>query len=117
LVAAGANRNGFKLSKDTLEQIAIESPAPSRLRLRRSEVRQLLEEIRFTTRARARGEEGQAPSKEALEQKPEVRVLERRHPGLSRFRGTFSRWCKKAGNYLAVLHLTARVSTSRRAFY
>jgi len=125
VVAAGANRNDFKLARETLESIPIERPAPTAEKPQgmcmdkdydKSEVYALLEEFGFTAHIRARGEEAQE-----LKRKARARarrwVAERKHSWMNRWRGILIRWNKKAANYLGLLHLTVGVITWRKAFY
>lgn len=123
LAVAGANRNDFKLARETLENIAIERPAPTPERSRgmcldkdydKREVYELLEEFKFTAHVRARGEEAQAIKRKA---KARRWVVERTHSWMNRWRGVLTRWCKKADNYLGLLHLTLGIITWRKAFY
>jgi len=69
LAVDGAKRNDFKMTRETIEQIAVERPDPSPdtpqgLCLEKGydydEVRDLLEEFGFTAHMRARGEEAKA---------------------------------------------------------
>jgi hypothetical protein len=87
VVVAGANRNDFKLSGETLESIKVERPAPTAKRPQglcldkdydRREVYELLEEFAFTAHIRARGEEAQTIKRSA---KAKARRSRRRaHP-------------------------------------
>ena len=125
VVAAGANRNDFKLARETLESIAIERPAPTPEHPQgmcldkdydKAEVRALLKEFGFTAHIRARGEEAQAMKRKARA-KARRWVVERKHSWMNRWRGILIRWCKKAQNHLAMLHLVLGVITWRKAFY
>lgn len=113
IVVAGANRNDFKLTRDTLESIPLPRPAPTSKRPQgmcldkdydKKEVRELIEEFGFTAHIRARGEEAQELKRKAGA-KARRWVVERAHSWLNRFRGILIRWSKKAENYLALLHL------------
>ena len=124
VVAAGANRNDFKLARETLESIAIERPAPTPEKPQgmcmdkdydKAEVRALLKEFGFTAHIRARGEEVQAARK--AKHKARRWVAERKHSWMNRWRAILIRWNKKAANYLGLLHLTLGVITWRKAFY
>lgn len=42
-------------------------------------------------------------------------VVERTHSWLNRYRGLLIRWCKKAQNYLALLHFACALITFRAA--
>ena len=74
VVVAGANKNDFKLVKETIQSVPIERPAPTPEKPQGmcmdkgydyDEVRALLCEFGFTAHIRARGEEAQAIKKEA----------------------------------------------------
>jgi putative transposase len=122
IVVAGANRNDFKFARQTLESIAIERPTPTPERPQgmcmdkdydKAEVRALLEEFKFTGHIRARGQEAQAVKKHA-KAKARRWVVERKHSWMNRFRGVLTRWCKKAANYLGLLHLVLGIITWRK---
>lgn len=115
LCAAGANRNDFKLLRETLESIPVPRPKPSEespqgMCLDKGydygEVRELLAEFGFTAHVRARGEESKA-IKRAAGFKARRWVVERSHSWMNRFRAILVRWEKKAANYLALLHLAS----------
>lgn len=121
IAVAGANRNDFKLAPETLASLEADRPAPTRALPQgmcldkdydRSEIRELLEEFKFTAHIRARGEEAKS-----LKRKAGTRarrwVVERTHSWLNRFRGILIRWNKKAENYLAMLHLALGIITLR----
>jgi transposase len=125
VVVAGANRNDFKLARETLESITIERPLPTPGRPQgmcmdkdydKAEVRELLREFGFTAHIRARGEEAQAIKGKA-KYKAWRWVAERKHSWMNRFRAILIRWCKKASNYLGLLHLVLGVITWRKAFH
>lgn len=87
VVAAGANRNDFKLTRETLESIAIKRPAPTPERPQgmcmdkgydKAKVRALLEEFGFTAHIRARGEETQELKRKTRD-KARRWVAERKH--------------------------------------
>ncbi|NNJ25577.1 hypothetical protein LzC2_16490 [Planctomycetes bacterium LzC2] len=74
LAIAGANRNDFKLVRETLESLPIPRPeptdeAPQGMCLNKGydyrEVRALLAEYRFTPHTRCRGEEAEAIKQES----------------------------------------------------
>lgn len=120
---AGANRNDFKLTRETIESIQPERPAPTSKSPQgmcmdkdydRREVRELLEEFGFTAHIRARGEEAQEIKRKAGA-KARRWVVERAHSWLNRFRGILIRWSKKAKNYLGLLHLALGIITWRAA--
>ncbi len=113
VAVAGANKNDFKLVEETIQSVPIERPAPTPEKPQGmcmdkgydyDEVRALLCEFGFTAHIRARGEEAQAIKKEAG-YKARRWVVERTHSWMNRFRRILTRWEKKPGNYLALLHL------------
>lgn len=119
IVVAGANRNDFKLARETLESIVITRPkatcdAPQCLCLDKGydygEVRELAEEFRFTAHIRCRGEEVRA-IKKAARFKARRWVVERSHSWMNRFRRILVRWEKRADTYLAMLHLACALIT------
>jgi putative transposase len=122
VAVAGANRNDFKLARETLEQLAVPRPVPTRRRPQNlcldkgydyPEVRDLAQEFRFTAHIRSRGEEAQALKRDART-KARRWVVERTHSWLNRFRGILTRWCKKAENYLGMLHFALGLITWRK---
>ena len=121
VVVAGANRNDFKLVRETFTSIPIARPAPSPkcpqgVCLDKgydyAEIRELLAEFKFTAHIRSRGEEAQALKRQAGV-KARRWVVERTHSWLNRFRGLLIRWHKKAENYLGALHLVLGLITYR----
>ena len=122
-VAVGpANRNDFKLARETLENIEVERPAPkpgeSQGMCRdknydRQEIYSLLKEFGFTAHIRARGEEAQY-LKRSARAKARRWVVESAHSWLNRFRAILIRWNKKAQNYLGFLHLALGIITWRK---
>ena len=123
LAVDGANRNDFKLTRETIDSIAVERPdvtpdAPQGMCLDKGyaydEVRALLDEFGFTAHIRARGEEAQALKHEAGF-KARRWVVERTHSWMHRFRRVLIRWDKKACNYMAFLHLACAYITYRQA--
>jgi putative transposase len=123
LAVAGANRNDFKLTRETIENIAVERPdstpdAPQGICLDKGydydEVRELLDEFGFTAHIRARGEEAQALKQEAGF-KARRWVVERTHSWMNRFRRVLIRWDKKVRNYLGFLHWACAYITDRQA--
>jgi putative transposase len=119
----GANRNDFKMARETLESIPVARPAPTSEQPQGmcldkgydfDEVRELLAEFRFTAHIRARGEEAQAMKREAG-YKARRWVVERTHRWMNRFRRLLVRWDKKVHNYLAFLHLACAYITYRQS--
>ena len=123
LAVDGANRNDFKLAKETLESIPVERPdsasrQPQGLCLDQGydydEVRDLAKEFGYTAHIRSRGEEAQALKRHARF-KARRWVVERTHSWLNRFRRILIRGEKTAQNYLGLLHFACAIITYRRA--
>jgi putative transposase len=123
LGVAGANRNDFKLLRETIESIVVERPQPTEEQAQGmcldkgydyDEVRDILQEFAFTAHIRARGEEAQALKREAG-YKARRWVIERTHSWMNRFRAILVRWEKKVANYLALLHLACAYITFKQA--
>jgi putative transposase len=123
LAVDGANRNDFKMVKETLQSIPVKRPKPTRkkpqgLSLDKGydyeEVRDLVKEFRYTAHIRSRGEEAQALKRQAGF-KARRWVVERTHSWMNRFRRILTRWEKKTENYLGLLHLVCAVITYRGA--
>lgn len=121
VVVAGANRNDFKLARETLGGLKIKRPRPTRhapqgLCLDKgydyAEVRELVEEFRFTAHIRSRGEEAKTIKKRAGH-KARRWVVERSHSWMNRFRRILVRWEKRADTYVAMLHLACAIITWR----
>jgi transposase len=115
----GANRNDFKLARETFENIVIKRPRPTsddpqNLCLDKGydydEVRDLADEFRFTAHIRARGEEAKAIKKRAG-YKARRWVVERSHSWMNRFRRILIRWEKRPDTYVAMLHLACALIT------
>jgi putative transposase len=123
LAVEGANRNDFKMTRETIESIPIQRPQPTPdnpqgMCLDKGydydEVRDLLTEFGFTAHIRARGEEAKALKQEAGF-KARRWVVERTHSWMNRFRRVLIRWDKKVRNYLGFLHLACAVITYRQS--
>jgi transposase len=119
LALAGANRNDFKLLRETIQSLVRARPeptseAPQGMCLDKgygyNEVRAILVEFAFTAHIRARGEEAEAIKQEAGF-KARRWVVERTHSWMNRFRAILIRWEKKAANFLALLHLACAYIT------
>jgi len=115
----GANRNDFKMMKETLESIPVKRPKPTRKKPQGlcldkgydyDEARDLAKEFGYTAHIRSRGEEAQRLKRQAGF-KARRWVVERTHSWMNRFRRILTRWEKKAENYLALLHLVCAVIT------
>ena len=121
LAVDGANRNDFKMARETITSIPIKRPRPSAKEPQGmcldkgydyDEVRGLLRAFHFTEHIRARGEEAKAIKAHAgfIARRW---VVERTHSWMNRFRGLLIRWSKKCRNYLAMLHLALGLITRR----
>ncbi len=117
----GANRHDMKLVKATLEGIEIKRPKPTKRKPQGlcldkgydyDEVRDLVEEFKFTAHVRSRGEEAKAIKQEAGF-KARRWVVERTHSWMNRFRRILIRWEKRADCYLAMLHFALGIITWR----
>ena len=123
LAVDGANRNDFKMARETLESIPIERPRPSAQKPQGmcldkgydyAEVPELLKEFGFTAHIRSRGEEAKAIKKEAG-RRARRWVVERSHSWMNRFRDVLIRWAKRADTYIALLHFACGFITWRAA--
>lgn len=123
LAVAGANRNDFKMARETIESMPIARPKPTPEQPQGmcldkgydyDEVRDLLAEFGFTAHIRARGEEVKALKHEAGFRARRW-VVERTHSWMNRFRRVLIRWDKKVCNYLAFLHLACAYITFRQS--
>jgi putative transposase len=117
-VAEGANKNDFKILKETLESIpkvSTEKPPNKSMCLDKGydyeEIRKLLKKKKWVPHIRTRGEEIQEKKKK---HKPKRWVVERTHSWMNRFRGMLIRWCKKAENYQAQIYLVCSYITLAR---
>jgi transposase len=119
VAVAGANRNDFKMMKETLESIPVKRPKPTRNKPQGlcldkgydyDEARDLAKEFRYTAHIRSRGEEAQRLKRQAGFQARRW-VVERTHSWMNRFRRILTRWEKKAENYLGLLHLVCAIIT------
>ena len=123
LAVDGANRNDFKMTRETIENIAVRRPKPTATRPQGmcmdkgfdyNEVRLLLAEFGFTDHILCRREEAQAIKKKARF-KARRWVVERTHSWMNRFRRILTRWEKRADTYIAMLHLACGIITWRAA--
>lgn len=119
----GANRNDFKMARQTIDSIPVVRPKPTKSRPQGmcldkgydfGEVRDLLREFGFTAHIRPRGEDA-ATVERTAGSKARRWVVERTHSWLNRFRGVLIRWCKKPDNFLANLHFALALITFRAA--
>ncbi len=121
----GANRHDMKTVEETLESILAPRPQPTEEQPQNlcldkgydyDEVRDLVEEFGFTAHSRTRGEEARL-IKEKAGFKARRWVVERTHSWMNRFRRIFTRWEKKAENYLGMLHLVCAIFTIRQLIF
>jgi transposase len=117
----GANRNDFKMVRETVESIPIRRPKPTRQNPQGmcmdkgydyAEPRALVAEFGFTGHIRSRAEEAKQIKKRARF-KARRWVVERTHSWLNRFRRILIRWEKRADTYVAMLHLACGIITWR----
>jgi putative transposase len=113
----GANRNDFKMARDTVERIPIDRPQPTKGEPQGwcldkgydyDEVRELADEFGFTAHIRSRGEEAKR-SKKAAGFRARRWVVERTHSWVNRFRGLLIRWQKRPDTYVALLPIACGV--------
>ena len=113
----GANRNDFKMARDTLERIPLDRPEPTKREPQGwcldkgydyNEVRDLAVEFGFTAHIRSRGEEAKRIKKTAGFRARRW-VVERTHSWMNRFRGLLIRWQKRPDTYVAMLHIACGV--------
>ena len=111
-MAAGANRNDFKLAKPTLENIEIERPEPTKERPQNMcmdkgfdfpEIDELVAEWGYTAHIARKGVD-QSKRQRMPSYRARRWVVERTHSWMNRFRRLLIRWEKKEENYLAMLH-------------
>ncbi len=121
LALDGANRHDMKMTRETLESIPVERPAPTKRKPQGlcldkgydyNEVRDLVKEFGFTAHIRSRGEEKKA-IKERAGYKARRWVVERTHSWMNRFRRILVRWEKLGETYVAMLHLALGIITWR----
>jgi putative transposase len=114
LAVDGANRPDMKMAEATLQSIPVERPEPTPeepqgLCLDRGyasdEVQEIAEAFHFTTHLPPGKREAQKVKRQAGH-KARRWVVERTHSWMNRFRGVLIRWCKKADNYIALLHMS-----------
>lgn len=111
----------MKMVRQTLDGIEIDRPEPTSRKPQGlcldkgydyDEVRELVEEFKFTAHIRSRGEEAKKIKRNARH-KARRWVVERTHSWLNRFRRLLVRWEKRADTYIALLHLACGVITWR----
>jgi putative transposase len=119
LAVEGANRNDFKMARETIVSIPVPRPTPTESKPQGlcldkgydyEEVRELAREFEFTAHIRARGEEAKDIKKKAGF-KARRWVVERTHSWMNRFRRILVRWEKRADTYIAMLHFACGLIT------
>lgn len=117
----GANRHDMKMVRDTIENIIIKIPKPTKnnpqgLCLDKGydydEVRDIVKEFGFTAHIKSRGEE-KIQIKKIAGFKARRWVVERTHSWLNRFRRILVRWEKRADTFIAMLHMALGIITWR----
>jgi putative transposase len=124
VVVEGANCHDKRMVEQTLQSLACDRPAPSRLKPQHMcmdkgydypDTRALVEGHGYIAHIRARGEE--VTRRFAIPRYRARRwVVERSHSWINRFRRLLIRWEKKAANYLAMLHFACAIITFRAVF-
>ena len=123
LAGDGAHRQDGTLTRETVESIAREWPAPTPAAppglwqdkgYDEDEVRELLDALGCTAHIRARGEEAKA-LQEAAGFKARRWVVERTQSWMNRFRRVRMRWDKNVCNSLGFLPLACAYITCRQA--
>jgi len=114
LAVDGANRPDMKMVEETLDSIPVERPEPTAddpqglcldLGYDYDEVQEIAQEFYFTMHLPPHKGAAQRVKRKAGH-KARRWVVERTHSWMNRFRGILVRWCKKAENYIALLHLS-----------
>ena len=122
LAVDGANRNDFKMVRETIESIPVRRPRPNDGRRQGlcldkgydyDEARELVAEFGYTAHIRSRGEEAKA-LRRTLRTRARRWVVERTHSWMNRFRRVLIRWEKSASSYLAMLHFACALITFGR---
>jgi putative transposase len=117
----GANRNDFKMARDTIDRILVDRPEPTKRAPQGwcldkgydyGEIRALAIEFGFTAHIRSRGEEAKA-IKKAADFRARRWVVERAHSWMNRFRAILIRWQKRCDTYVAMLHIACGVISWR----
>ena len=119
VAVAGANRNDFKLARETIEGLKVKRPRPTRdapqgICLDKgydyAEVRELVDGVPVHRTHPTRGEEAKAIKRTAGE-KARRWVVERSHSWMNRFRRILVRWEKRADTYVAMVHFACAIIT------
>nr|WP_156041644.1 IS5 family transposase [Chondromyces apiculatus] len=118
----GANRNDFKMTRETIKSIPVKRPRPSADKPQGmcmdkgydcKEVKKLLKRFGFTAHVRSRGQEARDIKKTG--QRARRWVVERSHSWMNRSRAILIRWSKRADTYLALLHFACGIIAWRAA--
>lgn len=118
-VMEGANKNDFKLTRETLRSIPVKRSRPTDTHPQGicldkgydyDEVRGLLKRFHFVPHIRSRGEEARSIKKDPRF-KARRWVVERTHSWMNRFRSILICWTKKPENFIAQLHLACAYIT------
>lgn len=119
LAVQGANRNDFKMMRETLASIPVKRPKPAGKKPQGlcldkgydyDEARDMAKEFRYTAHIPSSGQEAQTLKRQARF-KARRWVVERTHSWMNRFRRILTRWEKKIENYLGLLHLVCAIIT------
>jgi len=112
LAVGGANRPDMRLVEPTFDGIPVKRPSPRKTRQHLcldkgydyDSVRELVVRCGYVAHIPRRG---QAPKQRVPRRRGRARrwVVERTHSWMNRFRRILIRWEKKAGNYVAMLHI------------
>ena len=122
LAVDGANRNDYKMVRETIESIPVRRPKPTANQHQGmcmdkgfdyAEVYELLKEFKFTDHIRSRGEEAQKLKRRAGF-KARRWVVERTIAWLQRCRALLIRYDKNPTNYLGLIQLACALLWYRR---
>jgi transposase len=122
-VVDGANRNDFKMTRQTIESMMVDRPRPTRVHPQGlcidkgfdyPEVWNLVKEFGFTPHIARRGKESHA-SERKLGAKARRWVVERTHSWMNRFRRILVRWEKLDMTYVAMLCFACGIIAWRAA--
>jgi len=124
LAIAGANRNDFKLLRETLESLPIERPevtpnARQHLCLDKGydypECYRLAIELQYTPHVSRTSATFKRPPRLPGRRKARRYVVERSHSWINRFRRMLIRWEKKMVNYTALVQFVCAIVAFRSA--
>jgi putative transposase len=123
LAVDGANRHDIKLAEQTLENIVIQRPKPTKRRPQNMcmdkaydfpEIDELVAEWGYTAHIARRGVD-QSKRERVHGYRARRWVVERTHSWLNRFRRLLIRWEEKKENYVAMIQLACAWITWRAA--